>query len=76
MPATTGSSSGTFRSLRHRNARLFFVGLLASNVGSWMQSIATALLVYRITGKATDLGIVVALQFGPLLLLGGWAGVL
>ena len=69
-------AGGTFRSLRHRNARLFFVGLLASNVGSWMQSIATALLVYRITGKGTDLGLVVALQFGPMLVLGGWAGVL
>lgn len=64
----------TFRSLRHRNARLFFAGLLVSNVGTWLQLTAMSLLVYRLTGKATDLGITVALQFLPMLLLGTWAG--
>ncbi|MBM3828852.1 MAG: MFS transporter [Actinobacteria bacterium] len=66
--------SETFRSLRNRNARLFFGGLLVSNVGTWLQSTAMAILVYRLTGKATDLGITVALQFLPLLLFGAWAG--
>ncbi|MGI9029583.1 MAG: MFS transporter [Ilumatobacteraceae bacterium] len=63
-----------FRSLKHRNARLFFAGLLVSNVGTWLQLTAMALLVYRLTGRATDLGITVALQFTPMLLLGAWAG--
>jgi len=53
---------------------LFFGGLLVSNVGTWLQSTAMAILVYRLTGKATDLGITVALQFLPLLLFGAWAG--
>ena len=35
-----------------------------------------SLLVYHLTGKATDLGITVALQFLPMLLLGAWAGAL
>ena len=69
-------SSGTFRSLRHPNARLFFGGLLVSNIGTWLQLTAMALLVYRLTGRATDLGITVALQFLPMLLLGAWAGAL
>jgi MFS family permease len=63
-----------FRSLRHYNARLFFAGMLVSNVGTWLQLTAMALLVYQLTGRATDLGITLALQFLPMLLLGAWAG--
>ena len=63
-----------FRSLRYRNARLFFTGLAISNVGTWLQLTAMSLRVYRITGEATAVGITVALQFLPMLLLGAWAG--
>ena len=67
--------SSTFRSVRNnRNAKLFFAGLLASNIGTWAQFTATAILVDRLTGKATVIGILTALQFGPTLLLGAWAG--
>mgnify|MGYP001812078791 CR=1 FL=1 len=66
--------SSTFRSLRYRNARLFFAGLAISNVGTWLQLTAMSLLVYRLTGEATAVGITVALQFLPMLLLGAWAG--
>ncbi len=68
------AGSQMFRSLRHRNARLFFIGLLVSNVGSWMQLTAMSILVYRLTGKATDVGITLFCQFLPMLLLGVWAG--
>ena len=68
--------SATFRSLRYRNARLFFAGLAVSNVGTWLQLTAMSLLVYRLTGEATAVGISVALQFLPMLLLGAWAGAL
>src|SRR4249919_3759893 len=57
---------GTFRSLRQRNAKLFFAGMLVSNCGTWMQA----------TGQGTSLGLVLACQFLPLLVLGPWAGVL
>ena len=63
-----------FRSLRHRNARRFFAGVLVSTIGTWLQLTAMALLVYQLTGRATDLGITVALQWLPMLLLGAWAG--
>jgi len=66
--------SSTFRSLRYRNARLFFAGLAISNVGTWLQLTAMSLLVYRITGEATAVGISVAFQFMPMLFLGAWAG--
>ena len=66
--------ASTFRSLRYRNARLFFAGLAVSNVGTWLQLTAMSLLVYQLTGEATAVGIAVALQFLPMLLLGAWGG--
>jgi len=70
----TATGSQTFRALRHRNARIYFGGLLVSNIGTWLQLTAMSLLVYDLTGRATDLGITVALQFLPMLVLGAWAG--
>ena len=67
-------SSPMFSSLRHRNARLFFIGLLISNIGTWMQMTAISLVVYELTGKAADAGITLFFQFLPMLLLGVWAG--
>jgi MFS family permease len=46
------------RSLRHRNFQLFFSGQLISLIGTWMQNIAQAWLVYRITGSSLLLGVV------------------
>jgi len=62
------------RALRHRNYRLFFCGQLISLVGTWMQSVAQAWLVYRLTGSPVLLGFVgFAAQFPVFLLapLGG-----
>ena len=66
--------TGTFRSLRHRNARLFFIGLLLSNIGTWVQFTAVAILVDRLTGRTTAIGILTALQFLPMLFLGAYGG--
>jgi MFS family permease len=68
------AQSKMFRSLEHRNARLFFLGLSFSNIGSWIQMTAVSLLVYQKTGKATDVGITLFCQFLPMLVLGVWAG--
>jgi MFS family permease len=46
------------RALRHRNYRLFFSGQLISLTGTWMQMVAQAWLVYRLTGSAVLLGFV------------------
>lgn len=46
------------RALRHRNYRLFFIGQMASLMGTWMTSTATSWLVYRLTGSALLLGLV------------------
>jgi MFS family permease len=46
------------RAFKHRNYRLFFGGQLISLTGTWMQSVAQAWLVYRLTGSAVLLGFV------------------
>jgi MFS family permease len=60
-----------FRSLRLFNYRLWFAGALVSNVGAWMQRTAQDWIVLtELTDQdAAALGITMALQFGPLLLL-------
>ena len=75
-PAAPAARGGAFRSLRHRNARIFFLGLLVSNVGSWLQLTGVSYLLYDLTGNAADLGFNVAFQFLPMLLLGSWCGAL
>ena len=64
----------TLRALRHRNFQLFFSGQLISLTGTWMQSIAQAWLVYRLTNSPLLLGAVgFASQFPVFLMapLGG-----
>ncbi len=74
MTAVATAREATFRSLHNRNARLFFAGLLVSNVGTWVQFTAVAILVDRITGSTTAIGVLTALQFTPMLLLGAFGG--
>jgi MFS family permease len=69
-------TAGTFRSLRQRNFRLFFGGQLISQVGNWLTLIAMGLLVLDLTDSGIALGLLAACQFGPVLVLGAWAGVI
>ena len=62
--------------LRHRDFRLFWIGQLISQIGTWMQSVAQAWLVLDLTQSPLQLGIVSALQFTPILLLSPVGGVL
>lgn len=63
------------RALRHRNYRLFFGGQGISLIGTWMTRVATAWLVYRLTGSAFLLGLVSFASQIPILVLGPFAGV-
>jgi MFS family permease len=47
-----------FRALKNRNYQYFFVGQLLSLIGTWMQSVAQAWLVYRLTGSTVLLGLI------------------
>jgi MFS family permease len=66
----------TFRSLRVRNFRLFFIGQLISQIGTWLTQIALTLLVLHRTHSGVAIGVLVACQFGPVLLLGAYGGVI
>ena len=66
--------SPTFRSLHVPNYRRYAAGALASNIGTWMHRIGAAWLIYALTDDAAMLGVTMALQFAPMLLLGPWAG--
>ncbi len=64
------------RALGHRDFRLYALGQLFSLTGTWMQSVAQAWLVYRLTGSGTMLGLVGAAGLLPVLLLGLAGGAL
>ena len=64
-----------FSSLRVPNYRLYFTGQSISLVGTWMQMTAQSWLVLTLTHSSTDLGLAVALQAVPVLLLGPYGGV-
>ena len=74
MSALRTAGRETFASLEHRNFRLFFVGQGISQVGNWLTLVAQTLLVLKITDSGVALGALAAAQFGPVLLLGAWAG--
>ncbi|HVW32959.1 MAG TPA: MFS transporter [Acidimicrobiia bacterium] len=66
----------TLSSLRSRNFRLFFIGQTISNSGNWLTMVALTLLVLHRTGSGVAVGFVAACQFGPILVLSAWAGVI
>ncbi|MDD9207940.1 MFS transporter [Georgenia sp. 10Sc9-8] len=68
--------SRTFYSLRYVNYRLWFVGALVANVGTWMQRVAQDWLVLTVLtdNSGTAVGVVTGLQFLPMLLLSPYAG--
>jgi MFS family permease len=60
--------------LRTRNYRLYFSGQLISVPGTWLQTVAQAWLVLELSSSGSALGVTVALQTVPVLLLGAWTG--
>ena len=64
----------TFQSLAVRNFRLFFGGQLISQIGNWLTLVAQALLVLKLTDSGYALGALAAAQFGPVLVIGAFAG--
>jgi MFS family permease len=69
------ATSETFASLKHsRNFRLFFGGQLISQIGNWLTMVAMVLLVLKLGGNGLSLGLLAVCQFGPVLFIGAWAG--
>ena len=66
----------TFRALRHRNFRLFFIGHGLSVMGTWLQQVAMGWLTYRLTGSVWLLGAVAFCGNVGILAFGTFAGVI
>jgi MFS family permease len=69
-------SQNTFSSLHIRNYRLYYLGQIISTSGTFMQNVALAWLVLKLTNSGTALGIAAALQYLPILLFGPYGGVI
>ncbi|HWE57620.1 MAG TPA: MFS transporter [Acidimicrobiales bacterium] len=74
VPAPQSFVGRTFSSLNNRNYRYYFAGQSLSMIGTWMQSITQSWLVYAWTHSGVDVGLIVALQTLPILLLGPIGG--
>jgi MFS family permease len=64
------------RALDERDYRVYYLGNLVSQVGAWMQAISQSWLVLQLTNSPLLLGLISTLQFGPILLLSVFTGVL
>jgi MFS family permease len=73
--ATVRDAQG-FRAFHHRNYRLFWIGQLISLVGTWMQTVAQGWLVLQLTNDPFALGLLSVAQFGPVMILGLFGGVI
>jgi len=68
---------GTARAaLRHRTFRTVYIGAFSSNVGTWMQNVVLGALAYDLTGSGVFVGVIIAAQLGPLLVLSMVGGML
>jgi len=63
-----------FAAFDNRNFRRYYVGQTVSSIGSWSNTLAVTWLVLELTNRSDQLGIAMALQFLPLLVLGAPAG--
>jgi MFS family permease len=72
----TSAPSSTFVSLHIRNYRLFFAGQIISTSGTWMQTVAQGWLVLRLSHSGTDLGLITAARFLPMMLFSPWGGLI
>jgi MFS family permease len=73
---TRRSGETTFVAMRHRNYQVYFGGQLISNIGTWMQVIAQAWVVYQLGHSELTLGLVAFASAIPNLVISPWGGVL
>jgi MFS family permease len=71
MPLPAG-----LEALGQRDYRVYYAGNLVSQIGSWMQTITQSWLVLQLTDSPLRLGLIATLQWGPILLLSAFTGVL
>ena len=80
-PSTAHTEMGaappaTFAALAVPNFRRYVSGQALSLIGTWVETVAQALLVLRLTHSGTVLGLTIAARYAPILLLSPYAGLL
>ncbi|MEX0989915.1 MAG: MFS transporter [Actinomycetota bacterium] len=75
MSAVVLAFHRTFDSMRVRNFRIYLAGMAVSTTGIWIHTVASAWLVLRLSGSGVALGLLLALEFLPILVLGAFGGV-
>ena len=73
--AARDGSARMLGALRHRNYRLFLTGQIISTIGTWMQSVAMPWLALQLTHSGLLVGLVLAVQFTPVLLGSQFGGI-
>ena len=66
----------SWRTLKNRSFRYYFIGSVTSDFGTWLQNTAQVLLAYRLSHSVLVVGLVTCAQFSSPLVLGPWAGVM
>ena len=72
--SSAGRARGTFAALSVRNFRRYIGGQSLSLIGTWVETVAQALLVLHLTHSGVILGLTTAARFAPVLLLSPYAG--
>jgi MFS family permease len=72
--ATDRGLRAAVRALGHRDFRLFWLGALVSNIGTWVQSATVPYVVYELTGSKSLIGVTAFLTFFPVVLMGPLGG--
>jgi MFS family permease len=74
--ARPGPDGSMFAALAVPNFRRYVSGQSLSLIGTWVETVAQALLVLRLTHSGTILGLTTAARYAPILLLSPYAGLL
>ena len=75
MMTTKPASTSPFAVFRNRNFSLLWTGELVSTIGSALTSLAASIYIYRLTGSALSVGLMLMATAAPSLLVGLFAGV-
>ena len=75
MTGNLFAQTSTFSVFRNRSFTLMWVGQLISGMGSALTTLAASILVFRITGTAFSVGLMLIATAGPTILIGLMAGV-
>lgn len=75
-PTTARRRTRTFGALRVRNFRIYLSAHAVASTGTWMQNIALEWLVLELSGSPVAVGITMACQFLPMLLIGMYGGMI